>query len=60
MTPRCNHLGLVRAHHGALAGARRVVPFIPVVLLWAAVAEAGSFPRAFFRGPATSSALSAR
>jgi NitT/TauT family transport system permease protein/taurine transport system permease protein len=28
-----------------------VVPFIPVVLLWAAVVEAGAFPRAFLPGP---------
>ena len=28
-----------------------IVPFIPVVVLWAGVAEAGIFPRAFFPGP---------
>jgi taurine transport system permease protein len=28
-----------------------IVPFIPVVLLWAAIAESGWFPRAFFPGP---------
>ena len=30
---------------------RSIVPFIPVVALWAAVAEAGLFPRAFFPSP---------
>ena len=30
---------------------RSIVPFIPVVALWAIVAEAGPFPRAFFPGP---------
>ncbi|MGH8430486.1 MAG: ABC transporter permease, partial [Solimonas sp.] len=30
---------------------RSVVPFIPVVALWAIVAESGMFPRAFFPGP---------
>jgi taurine transport system permease protein len=28
-----------------------LVPFIPVIALWAAVAESGLFPRAFFPGP---------
>ena len=28
-----------------------IVPFIPVVALWAIVAESGLFPRAFFPGP---------
>lgn len=32
-------------------GLAAVVPFIPVVLIWAAVAESGLFPRAFFPGP---------
>jgi len=30
---------------------RSIVPFIPVVALWAIVAESGMFPRAFFPGP---------
>ena len=30
---------------------RAIVPFIPVVALWAIVAESGMFPRAFFPGP---------
>lgn len=30
---------------------RSVVPFVPVVVLWTAVAEAGLFPRVFFPGP---------
>ena len=30
---------------------RAVVPFIPVLALWAIVAESGMFPRAFFPGP---------
>ena len=30
---------------------RSIVPFIPVVALWAAVVEAEVFPRAFFPGP---------
>ena len=30
---------------------RSIVPFIPVVALWAAVAESGMFPRVFFPGP---------
>lgn len=29
-----------------------IVPFVPVVLLWAIVAQAGFFPRVFFPGPA--------
>jgi ABC-type nitrate/sulfonate/bicarbonate transport system permease component len=29
-----------------------IVPFIPVIALWAVVAEAGLFPRAFFPSPA--------
>ena len=32
-------------------GLAAVVPFIPLVLLWTAVTEAGVFPRAFFPGP---------
>ena len=31
---------------------RSFAPFIPVVALWAIVAESGMFPRAFFPGPA--------
>ena len=30
---------------------RSVVPFVPVVVLWTAVAESGLFPRVFFPGP---------
>jgi taurine transport system permease protein len=30
---------------------RSIVPFIPVVTLWAIVAESGMFPRVFFPGP---------
>jgi NitT/TauT family transport system permease protein/taurine transport system permease protein len=30
---------------------RSIVPFIPLVALWAIVAESGMFPRAFFPGP---------
>lgn len=30
---------------------RSIVPFIPVVVLWATVAELGVFPRVFFPGP---------
>jgi NitT/TauT family transport system permease protein/taurine transport system permease protein len=30
---------------------RAIVPFIPVIALWAIVAESGMFPRAFFPGP---------
>jgi taurine transport system permease protein len=29
---------------------RSIVPFIPVVALWAIIAESGVFPRAFFPG----------
>lgn len=32
-------------------GIASIVPFIPLVLLWAAVVEAGTFPRAFLPGP---------
>ena len=32
-------------------GLAAIVPFTPVVLIWAAVAESGLFPRAFFPGP---------
>lgn len=31
---------------------RSLAPFIPLILLWAIVAESGMFPRAFFPGPA--------
>ena len=31
---------------------RSIAPFLPVVALWAIVAESGMFPRAFFPGPA--------
>jgi len=30
---------------------RSIAPFVPLVLLWAAVAASGAFPRAFFPGP---------
>ena len=30
---------------------RSIVPFIPVVALWAIIAESGMFPRVFFPGP---------
>jgi NitT/TauT family transport system permease protein/taurine transport system permease protein len=30
---------------------RSIVPFVPVLALWAAVAESGVFPRVFFPGP---------
>ena len=36
------------ARYPALAS---LVPFVPVVALWAAVAGAGIFPRVFFPGP---------
>lgn len=36
------------ARHPALAA---IVPFIPVIALWAAVAQAEVFPKAFFPGP---------
>jgi NitT/TauT family transport system permease protein/taurine transport system permease protein len=32
-------------------GLAAIVPFIPVIALWTAVAESGLFPRAFFPGP---------
>ena len=32
-------------------GLAAIVPFIPVVLIWAAIAESGLLPRAFFPGP---------
>ena len=32
-------------------GLAAIVPFIPVIALWIAVAEFGIFPRAFFPGP---------
>jgi len=32
-------------------GIAAIIPFIPVVLLWTVVSEAGVFPRAFFPGP---------
>jgi len=33
-------------------GVAAIVPFIPVVAIWATIAESGMFPRAFFPGPA--------
>jgi taurine transport system permease protein len=35
-----------------LPGVAAVIPFIPVVALWSAVAASGLFPRVFFPGPA--------
>ncbi|WP_440638394.1 ABC transporter permease [Bradyrhizobium sp. PUT101] len=32
-------------------GISAIIPFIPVLALWAAVSESGLFPRAFFPGP---------
>ena len=32
-------------------GIAAIIPFIPVVLIWTLIAEAGVFPRAFFPGP---------
>lgn len=34
------------------AALRSIAPFIPVIALWAIVAESGMFPRVFFPGPA--------
>jgi len=34
------------------AALRSIAPFIPVIALWAMVAESGMFPRVFFPGPA--------
>ena len=33
-------------------GLGAIIPFIPLLLLWTAITEAGVFPRAFFPGPA--------
>ena len=40
----------VRASH-RFPVLQTIVPFVPVVALWAGIAEAGLFPRAFFPGP---------
>jgi len=40
----------IRATH-RWPGVAALVPFIPVVAIWAIIAESGLFPRAFFPGP---------
>jgi NitT/TauT family transport system permease protein/taurine transport system permease protein len=40
----------IRATH-RWPGVAALIPFIPVVAIWAAIAESGMFPRAFFPGP---------
>jgi hypothetical protein len=32
-------------------GIKSFLPFVPIILLWAAIARSGMFPRIFFPGP---------
>jgi len=51
MTPLLKAWSLYARWTARYPALRSIVPFIPVVALWAIVAESGMFPRAFFPGP---------
>jgi taurine transport system permease protein len=52
MNPALAAWGLYMRATAPVPAVRALVPFIPVVALWAIVAEAEVFPRVFFPGPA--------
>ena len=52
MNPALAAWGLYMRATAPMPAVRALVPFIPVVALWAIVAEAEVFPRVFFPGPA--------
>jgi taurine transport system permease protein len=52
MNPALAGWGLYMRATAPVPAVRALVPFIPVVALWAIVAEAEVFPRVFFPGPA--------
>jgi NitT/TauT family transport system permease protein/taurine transport system permease protein len=51
MTPLLKAWSLYARWTARYPAVRSIVPFIPVVALWAMVAESGMFPRVFFPGP---------
>lgn len=51
MTALLKLRGLYARWTARYPGIRSIVPFVPVVALWAVVAEAEVFPRVFFPGP---------
>ena len=51
MTPLLKLWSLYTRLTARFPAIRSIVPFIPLIALWAAVAESGLFPRAFFPGP---------
>jgi NitT/TauT family transport system permease protein/taurine transport system permease protein len=51
MTPLLKAWSLYARWTARYPAVRSIVPFIPLVALWAIVAESGMFPRAFFPGP---------
>ena len=51
MTPLLKAWSLYARWTARYPAVRSIVPFIPVVALWAIVAESGMFPRVFFPGP---------
>lgn len=51
MTPLLKLWSLYARATARFPALRSIVPFIPVVALWAVVAESGVFPRVFFPGP---------
>jgi NitT/TauT family transport system permease protein/taurine transport system permease protein len=51
MTPLLKAWSLYARWTARYPAVRAIVPFIPVVALWAMVAESGMFPRVFFPGP---------
>jgi NitT/TauT family transport system permease protein/taurine transport system permease protein len=52
MNPALAAWGLYMRATAPVPAVRALVPFIPVIALWAIVAEAEVFPRVFFPGPA--------
>lgn len=51
MTPLLKAWSLYARWTARYPAVRSIVPFIPLVVFWAVVAESGMFPRAFFPGP---------
>lgn len=51
MTPLLKAYGAYVRTTTRFPALQSIIPFVPLVALWAVVAEAGLFPRAFFPGP---------
>lgn len=51
MTPWLKIYGAYVRTTARFPALQSIVPFVPLIVLWAVVAEAGLFPRAFFPGP---------